>query len=106
MESFLLSILTDLINGASKQRIAAAEAFEAPPISSVARRYRFVALCLFMIASALLLTAALVDTLAKWRSLSEAFGWSGIGCFQVCVVCGIRYAAVNKKPKYDDWDLA
>jgi hypothetical protein len=106
MGSFLLSMLADLITGASKQRLAAAEAFEAPPISPAARRYRIAALCLFMAASALLLTAALVDTMAGSRSLSEVFGWSGIGCFQVSVFCGIRYAVVNKKPNHDEWDLA
>lgn len=106
MGSILLSILADLITGASKQRLAAAEAFEAPPINPAARRYRIVALCLFATSSVLLLTAALVDTVAGARSLSEVFGWSGIGCLQVCVLCGIRYAAVNKKSKSDEWDPA
>jgi hypothetical protein len=105
MGSFLFPMLADLITGASKKRLAAAEAFESPPISPAARRYRIVALCFFMLASALLLIAALVDTIAGSRSLSEVFGWSGIGCIQICVLCGIRYAAVNKKPKYDAWDL-
>ncbi len=106
MGSFLLSLLADLITGASKQRLAAAEAFEAPPISPAARRYRIAALCLFMASSALLLTAALVDTVVGSRSLSEVFGWSGIGCLQGCSFCGIRYMAVNKKPSHDEWDLA
>lgn len=106
MGNFLLSMLADLLTGASKQRLAAAEAFEAPPISPAARRYRIAALCLFMAASVLLLAAALVDTIAGSRSLSEVFGWSGIGCFQVCVFCGIRYAVVNKQPNHDEWDLA
>jgi hypothetical protein len=106
MGSFLLSILTDLATGASKRRIAAAEAFGAPPISPAARRLRSVALWLFMASSGLLLAAVLADTVAGARSLSEVFGWSGIGCLQVCVFCGIRYASVNKKRMDHECDLA
>jgi hypothetical protein len=106
MGSFLLSLLANVITGASKRRLAAVEAFEAAPISPAARRYRIAALCLFTASSALLLTAALVDTVVGSRWLSEVFGWSGIACLQVCVFCGIRYAVVNKKPERDEWDLA
>jgi hypothetical protein len=106
MGNLQLSMLVDLITGAGKQRLAAAESFEAPPISPEARRYRVVALCLFVASSALLLATALVDTGAGARSLSEVFGWSGIGCLQMCVLCGVRYAAVNKQPRYDERDLA
>jgi hypothetical protein len=106
MGSFLLSILADLITGASKQRIAAAEALGAPPVSPAARGYRSVALWLFLASSVLLLGAALADTIAGARSLSEVFGWSGIGCLQVCVFCGIRYASVNKKRADNRWEIA
>ncbi len=68
MGSFLISILADMITGASKQWIAAAEALGAPPVSPSARRFRSVALCLFMASSGLLLAAAVADTVAgAWR---------------------------------------
>jgi hypothetical protein len=106
MVSFLLSVLSGLITGSGKRWISAAEAFEAPPANPAAQRYRAVAFYCFMAFSALLLTAALVDTLAKARPVSEVFGWSGIACFQVCVFCGIRYAIVNKAYEDDDWGRA
>ena len=97
MGSFFLSMLTDWLTGASEQRLAAAEAFGAPPINPAAQRYRSVALCLFPASSALLLAAALADTVAGARRVSEVFGWSGIAGLQGCVVCGLRYAVVNQK---------
>jgi hypothetical protein len=69
---------------------------EAPPANRAAKRYRVIAFCSFMAFSALLLTAALVETLARARPVSETLGWSGIACLQVCAFCAIRYAAVNR----------
>jgi hypothetical protein len=76
--------------------IDAAAAFEAAPSNPSATFYRKAALCFFLLAATLLLTAALVDVLANARAIGEVFGWSGIGCFQVCVLCGLRYSVVNK----------
>lgn len=102
MGHFLVSILVDLMTGESSRRLRAAEAFETPPMGPSARRYRAVALGLLMAASTLLLAAALVDTVAGDRPLGEWCGWSGIACLQGCVFCGLRYAAVNRKPGVDD----
>jgi hypothetical protein len=102
MASFLFSIFVDLITGTSKQRLAAAEAFGAAPINPAARRYRLVALSLFLASAVLLLAAAVSDSVAGVRQLSEVFGWSGIACLQLCVFCGIRYAIVNGRPKDDE----
>jgi len=95
MGSFLFSTLFDLITGSAKQRLDAAEAFEAPPANPVAQRYRTIAFCFFMATSALLLSAALVDWFFNMRLVGEILGWSGIVCLHVCVICGIRYAVVN-----------
>ena len=61
------------------------------------------AFCLFMIAAALLLTAAMVDSLANDRELSEAFGLTGIICLEVCVICGVCYTFANKRPANENW---
>jgi len=106
MGSFLLTVLSHLFTGSAKRWIAAAEAFEAPPTNPAAQRYRVIAFCFFMAFAALVLIAALVDTLAKARSVSEVFGWSGIACFQVCVFCGVRYAIVNTAHEDDEWNRA
>lgn len=74
---------------------AAAEAFDTPPLTRVARRYGALALCFLMAAAALLLTAALVDTFANARLLSERFGGAGIACLNLSVYCGLRYKAAN-----------
>ena len=106
MGSFFLTMLADLLTGGSKRRLAAAEAFGAPPTCLEARRYLSVALSLFTASSALLLTAALADTVGGSRWLSEVSGWSGIACLQGCVFCGIRYAVVNNEACGDDGDPA
>jgi hypothetical protein len=76
--------------------IDAAAAFEAAPRNPSATFYRKPALCFFLVGATFLLTAALVDVLANARAIGEVFGWSGIGCFQVCVLCGLQYSVVNK----------
>lgn len=75
----------------------AAEAFETPPLTTTARRFRAIAFCLFMLAAALLLTAALVDTVANDRELSEKFGSCGIACLNLCIYCSLRYKAANER---------
>ena len=102
--SFLISLLAIVVT--SKQLIAAAEALGTPPSNRTARRYRSIALCLFMVSSGLLIAAALADAIAGARSLSEILGWSGIGCLLACVCCRTRYASVNEKPMDNTWDLA
>jgi len=57
MGGFLLSMLFDLINGSTKRRMDAVEAFGTPPANPTAQRYRTIALCLFVTASMLLLAA-------------------------------------------------
>lgn len=108
IEVFFLSMLAVMITGVSGQLLSVVEAFGAPPVSQRAVRYRSVALCLFMASSGLLLTAALSDTFVGDRFRSEVFGWGGIGCFVMCVLCGIRYAVMNNKCKTIDqeWDMA
>jgi hypothetical protein len=69
---------------------------EAPPANRATKRYQVIAFCSFMAFSALLLTAALVETLAQARPVSEVLGWSGIACLQVCAFCVIRYPVVNR----------
>jgi hypothetical protein len=77
--------------------IDAAAAFDAAPSNPSATFYRKAALCFFLLGATLFLTAALVHVLANARAIGEVFGWSGIGCFQVCVLCGLRYSVVNKR---------
>ncbi len=75
----------------------AAEAFDTTPLTPTARRFRAIAFCLFMLAAALLLTAALVDSVANGRDLSEKFGSSGIACLNLCIYCSLRYKAANDR---------
>lgn len=88
-----LSLFSPTIFG--MRMIEAAEAFETPPSSRAARRYGVTAICYLVATATLLLTAALVDTLAKARPLSEIFGWTGIVCLNLCVYCGLRYKAAT-----------
>ena len=104
MGCYLLAMLAYLIM--RKRWIAALEALDAPPNNTAAQRYRSGALCFFLAFSALLLVGALANTIAGGRTFSEVIGWSGLGCLPVCAFFVFRYAAVNKKPKYDEWDLA
>src|SRR5690348_7714266 len=106
MRTLLLSILAVLIAGAFGRLGAAAEALGAHPISPAARRLRSIALCFLMASSGLLLAAALADTVAGARSLSEVLGWGGIGGLLMCVPCSLLYASVNKKRTENEWDLA
>jgi len=100
LTSFILAILADVFSGSAKQRLEAAEAFETPPQNPTARRWATLTLILFLATSTILLAAALTDWLGN-RPLSEVFGWTGIVCFQTCVICGVRYASINKSVEDD-----
>lgn len=95
MSSFFFGIIVDLLTGASRTCLKAAEAFETPPRTPQASRCRGVALTLFMTSAGLLLAAALTFVLAPQKALNEILGWSGVACLQLCVVCGVRYAIIN-----------
>ncbi len=104
MRTFLLipSFLIGWIIYSKLGRAAASGAFDAPPTNPLALRYRAVAFCCFLTFAALVLTASLVDTVAKARPLGEVFGFSGIACFLVCIFCLLRFTAVNKAKHCDD----
>ena len=97
MVAFLLGMIADIVSGAAATRIRAAEAFETPPRNPTARRWATFALTLFLLTSALMLSAALVDWFTGQRLVAECLGWTGVACLQLCVVCGVRYAVVNRK---------
>ncbi len=99
MIAFLLGMIADIVSGSAATRIRAAEAFETPPTNPTARRWATIALTLFLLTSALMLTAALVDWFTGRRFIAECFGWTGVACLQLCVVCGVRYAIVNRNVK-------
>lgn len=90
-----LRLLSPSICG--RRLIEAAEAFEDPPLNRAARRYAVMSVCLLVATAALLLTAALVDTLANARPMSEAIGWTGIVCMNLCIYSGLRYRAANRR---------
>ncbi|MGH7137089.1 MAG: hypothetical protein ACREHD_15215 [Pirellulales bacterium] len=75
--------------------IEAAEAFETPPRNPVARRQGWIAGCSLLTGAALLLAAALIDTLANARPLSEKIGFSGLLCLIVTVHSGLCYKDSN-----------
>ena len=91
----ILGMLGDVISGSAKQRVSAVEAFDTPPLNITARRWAAFTLVMFLAASILLLSAALVDVLLGNRRLSEICGWTGIVGLQLCVVGGLRYKSVN-----------
>jgi len=96
MVTFFLGMIADIVSGAAATRIRAAEAFETPPRNRIAKRWTTIALTLFLLASTLMLTAALVDWFTGRRFIAECLGWTGVVCLQLCVVCGVRYAVVNR----------
>lgn len=100
MLAFLLGMIVEIANGATAARLFAVDAFaalETPPRNPTARRWAVLALSLFLIASALILTAALVDWFTGRRLISGCFGWTGVVCLQLCIVCVARYAVANRK---------
>jgi hypothetical protein len=76
--------------------IEAAAAFEAVPTNPSAWFYRKAALCFFLLGALLFLAASVIDVLANARAIGEIFGWSGSGCLQVSVICGLRYSVANR----------
>lgn len=81
--------------GWGARMIEAAEAFETPPLNRAARRHAIIAVCFLMTGAALLLAAALIETLAKNRPLSEAVGLPGILCLILGVHSGLSYKDAN-----------
>lgn len=75
--------------------VQAAEAFETPPRNQTARRYAVATVCFLLASSVLLLAAALIDTLAKARPLSEAVGSAGLLCLIICVHSGLCFKDAN-----------
>lgn len=75
--------------------VEAAEAFETPPLNRAARRQVIIAVCSLVTGAALLLAAALFETLATTRPLSEAVGLPGILCLILCVHSGRPYKGAN-----------
>jgi len=75
--------------------VEAAEAFETPPLNRAARRHAIIAVCSLLTGAALLLAAALIETLAKNRPLSETVGFPGILFLILCVHSGLCYKDAN-----------
>ncbi len=98
MLTLLLNIALDLLTGSSRKAIDAAEALEQPATNAKAQRYRTLAVVFFLLTSAFLLSAAIAFTLAPQNILNEVLGWTGIVCLHLCVVCGLRYAVLNRRP--------
>jgi hypothetical protein len=99
MIAFITFVLSAGISG--NGWLSAAEAFDKPAINNRVWRIRATAFCLFMISAPLFLAAALVDSFANDRALSETLGWLGIGCLELCVIFGGYYALVNKRAADD-----
>jgi hypothetical protein len=74
----------------------AVEAIETSPMTCAAWRYLVMTMFFLMTGAALLLAAALMDSLAEAHRASEILGYSGLGCLQAFGFCGIRYKAVNR----------
>ena len=100
------TLLSDALSGLARDRGSAAAAFDAAPTNETARRYRVRTLIAFLVASALLLTAALFETIWGSRSLSEMFGWLGLLALCASAVSGLAYAAVNKPIDHGDQDFS
>ena len=96
MTGFLLSMFIDALTGESRRRLNAIGAFDTPPACPAARRYAAAAILFLMVGATLFLASSLVDVLAGDRFMCEVLGWSALGCFQVCFLCGYRYAAINQ----------
>ena len=95
MTSFILTLLTDVLSGAAMQRGEAAETIENPPRHVSVRRWATLTLVLFLVASICLLVAALADWFAGNRFLSGVFGWAGVICLNICMICGLRCVKVR-----------
>lgn len=101
--NFLLHLVADLFSGNSTRRLDAIAALDSAPTNLSARRYRKAALCFFLFAAFLLLTASLIDTIAGALPARNAFGWSGVCgwsgvvCLQASMLCVLRYRTTNKR---------
>ena len=80
LTGFLLTIIAELFTGGANAKLAAAETLDAPPLTPV-----------------LLLVASIMFCMKPELLLDEILGWSGIGCIQLSVICGLRYATINRR---------
>jgi hypothetical protein len=95
MLTFFATLLADLLGGGTQKHLDAADAFDSSPRNASAGRCRRMALGLFLMSSILLLSAALIHTMADRRLLSSVLGWSGIVALLVRSWLGRRYAILN-----------
>ena len=94
--TILFNIVTDLVTGSSQESLDAVDALEKPAISPIAQRYRTAAVVFFLCAAAFLFSAALAFAIGPQNVLNEILGWTGIVCLYICVLCGLRYSAINR----------
>jgi hypothetical protein len=76
--------------------LAAAEAFDEPPVSATARRCRIAATGLFVVAAALFLAAAIVHVAGLPPLVGELMGGGGIVLIFGAIYCGMRYRSLNQ----------
>jgi hypothetical protein len=62
-------------------------------------RYRISAICFFMAASALLVTSAILYTLADDDRVGDILGWTGVVCLAIAGICELRHAAMNRSQR-------
>ena len=96
MGEFIFGMVCDIALGTTRKRLAVAEALESRPRNRAGARIRGIALWLFLISAFLILMAAISHSVAGMPFLGELLGWSGIVGLELCVVCGARYAIVNR----------
>jgi hypothetical protein len=80
----------------------AAEALERPAASPEAQRYRTAAVYFFLAMAVLTLSAAIVFVVAGPVFASDVLGWSGVACFHLCLFCGLRYGALNRRAESEE----
>jgi hypothetical protein len=80
----------------------AAEALERPAATPEAKGYRVAAVWFFFAMAALMLSAAIVFVVAGPVVASDVLGWSGIACLQLCLFCGLRYGALNRRAEIEE----
>lgn len=106
MKRFPRTILSDALSGLARDYDSAAAAFEAAPTNETARRYRVGTLVAFLVASGMLLAAALFETALGNRSLSELFGWFGVLALGASLISALSYSGVNKPVELGDQDFS
>lgn len=97
LTGFLLTIIAELFTGGANAKLAAAETLDAPPLTPAAHHWRMLAIISFLSGAVLLLVASIMFCMKPELLLDEILGWSGIGCIQLSVICGLRYATINRR---------